>query len=143
MAHGRNRGSRRGKIAGFVYLTGQHWEALEASFQAVYNMDLTKIFTGELTLRKAALLTAQLPPGCALHREIGGTAAISDETAAIFMLANRLTPIIWTGLGGPKGKAPKPLTPPEEGWVDLVDYKADRARRKAQHWIRRQQAKGE
>jgi hypothetical protein len=89
------------------------------------------------------VLAANLPPGCALMRAMGGPASVSDETNAVFLAANRLVSILWTGLGGNKNKVPRPLEPPEAGWQDKQAEREEHAARKAARWMSRQHSTSE
>lgn len=56
-----------------------HGGALEADFQREYQLDLRQIYTGDLSLRRAARLTQWLPAGSAVGHASGGQSAWSDE----------------------------------------------------------------
>lgn len=108
---------------------------LEADFQLIYNLDLTGVFTGDLSLRRVRVLIDNLPSGSLLRKRMGGAAAWTDEVAATFAAGHRLEGIIVTSMGGKKNDVPKPVKPPEPGWFEKAE--ADRIRReeKARRWI--------
>ena len=82
---------------------------LEADFQMTYNLDLTGVFTGGLSLRRVKVLIDNLPSGSLLRKRMGGAAAWTDEVAATFAANHRLEGIIITSLGGKKGDGfPRP-----------------------------------
>jgi hypothetical protein len=101
-------------------------------------LELANIFSGHLSLRRAAVLARHLPPGCALYRETGGAISVSDETQAVFALTNRMTDILWQAFDGKQHSKPKPLRPPELGWRDLEEARREAAQAKATRWMSRQ-----
>lgn len=95
-----------------------HWDATEAAVQATYGVDLTGIYTGDLTLRRAAALVGNLPPGTALGRAMGGDAFWSDETAATLTTGWRNEVATLQAAGAKSHQLPEPPEPPEQGWQE-------------------------
>lgn len=82
-------------------------------------------------------LVANLPPGCALWRAIGGPLAWSQETHMLAAIEFRLRVLAWMKTqDGAKGrKPPKPIDPPKS----VYDARAedDRLFSRAQAYLRR------
>ena len=108
---------------------------LEADFQMTYNLDLTEVFTGGLSLRRVKVLIDNLPSGSLLRKRMGGAAAWTDEVAATFAANYRLEGILITSLGGKKGDVPKPVAPPEPGWFERAEAEAQRREDRARRWV--------
>ena len=100
-----------------------------------YNLDLTRVFTGELSLRRVGVLINNLPAGSLLRKRLGGVSAWSDEVSAVFAQGNRLEGIIITALGGKKKDVPKPASPPEPGWFEKEQASLERREEQARRWV--------
>ena len=100
-----------------------------------YNLDLTQVFTGELSLRRVGVLINNLPAGSLLRKRLGGASAWTDEVSAVFAQGNRLEGILITALGGKKKDVPKPASPPEPGWYEKAQTARTRREEKARRWI--------
>ncbi|MDU0349230.1 hypothetical protein, partial [Actinomyces sp. MRS3W] len=68
-----------------IPLLARYWGEIEADLQRVYRVDLTGLWTGELTLRRVAVLVHGLPQGSALDKAKGGDRYWTEETAATLM----------------------------------------------------------
>lgn len=108
---------------------------LEADFQMTYGLDLTEVFTGNLSLRRVRVLIDNLPSGSLLRKRMGGAAAWTDEVSAAFAAGHRLEGIIITALGGKKGDVPPPVSPPEPGWFEKAEAERERREEKARRWV--------
>ena len=108
---------------------------LEADFQMTYNLDLTEVFTGGLSLRRVKVLIDNLPSGSLLRKRMGGAAARPDEVAATFAANHRREGIIIKSQGGKKGDVPKPVAPPEPGWFERAEAEAQRREERARRWV--------
>lgn len=108
---------------------------LEADFQMTYNLDLTQVFTGELSLRRVGVLINNLPSGSLLRKRLGGAGAWTDEVSAVFAQGNRLEGILITALGGKKKDVPKPASPPEPGWYEKAQTAQERREERARRWV--------
>ena len=100
-----------------------------------YNLDLTQVFTGKLSLRRVGVLINNLPSGSLLRKRLGGASAWTDEVSAVFAQGNRLEGIIITALGGKKKDVPKPASPPEPGWFEKAEAERERQEARAQRWV--------
>lgn len=122
-------------------LLREHGEALEASFQAEYGIDLLDLYRGELTPRKAAALAVNLPPGSAVWREYGGPQAWTDAMHLTAEVEHGVRVLAWqkTEDGRKRMNAPERLTPPPL----RADVKAQEQAQlsKARRYIARQRAK--
>lgn len=102
-------------------MLGVRFEEIEADFQRYYQIYLGDLFTGELTLRRFAVLLYGLPPGCATWRTQGGPLAQSDETQAILWVRHAVQTFQSSFAKKPKDvPAPKP---PEWGYVEKAAEK--------------------
>ena len=108
---------------------------LEADFQMTYNLDLTQVFTGGLSLRRVGVLINNLPSGSLLRKRLGGASAWTDEVSAVFAQGNRLEGLIITALGGKKKDVPKPASPPEPGWFEKEQTVQERREQQARRWV--------
>lgn len=100
-----------------------------------YNLDLTQVFTGRLSLRRVGVLINNLPAGSLLRKRLGGASAWTDEVSAVFTQGNRLEGIIITALGGKKKDVPKPVSPPEVGWFEKAEASRENREERARRWI--------
>lgn len=100
-----------------------------------YNLDLTRVFTGELSLRRVGVLINNLPSGSLLRKRLGGASAWTDEVSAVFAQGNRLEAILITALGGKKKDVPKPASPPEPGWYEKAQATQAKREERAQRWV--------
>lgn len=105
-------------------LLARYWGEIEADLQRVYQTDLMGLWTGELTLRRCAVLVHGLPQGGALDKAMGGDRYWSEETAAtltgLWRVESRLSD---------RKTAPKPPKPPEPGWREKQARQHARAER--------------
>ena len=108
---------------------------LEADFQMTYGINLTEVFTGDLSLRRVRVLIDNLPSGSLLRKRMGGPAAWTDEVSAAFAAGHRLEGIIVTALGGKQGDVPRPVSPPEPGWCEQAEAERERREEKARRWV--------
>lgn len=111
-------------------------DQLEADFQHYYGLDLRDLFTGKLSFRRAAVLTAGLPPGAGIRRLYGGESAWSDETTLIAQLVDLVANLSYQLAGG-KGARPKPSRPPEEHHVEQEQARSERIAAKARRFVER------
>lgn len=121
-------------------MLSEYPEELEADFASEYGLNLTDLWRGGLSFRRAAVLATQLPAGSRLWQATGGPRAWSDEYHALMVVANRVERLEWRKTeDGAKGKNPPGMyeTPP---FVGDEQAKASRADMKAQRFIQRQQA---
>lgn len=65
-------------------------DALEADFQRVYGLDLGGLWRGEFTVRRAAALAANLPPGSAVWRELHANAEWDQGDYILAAIFDRL-----------------------------------------------------
>lgn len=81
----------------------------------MYGIDLLGIYTGELTLRKAANLAVALPAGSAVWLAEGGPMAWTTEAQIGAAVEYNTHVLYWlkTKDGAAGKKAPKPLEPPK------------------------------
>jgi hypothetical protein len=100
-----------------------------------YNLDLTQVFTGELSLRRVGVLINNLPVGSLLRKRLGGAGAWTDEVSAVFAQGNRLEGILITAFGGKKKDVPKPASPPEPGWFEKAEVSRVRREERARRWV--------
>ena len=100
-----------------------------------YNLDLTQVFTGELSLRRVGVLINNLPSGSLLRKRLGGAGAWTDEVSAVFTQGNRLEGIIITALGGKKKDVPKPASPPDPGWFEKAEAEREKREERARRWV--------
>ena len=70
------------------------------------------MYAGRIRPGVVAALVDNLPAGCALGRDLGGVAAMSDEWWAIAQLDLDVRGLAWS-LGGGKGEKPKAWEAPE------------------------------
>lgn len=92
------------------------------------------MWRGNITPRKAAVLLEQLPRGSNTWKFIGGPAAITEVTEAVWSLEHTETLIAWNK-GGRKGKKPQPRPYPKGVNEDYrkqqeFEKKAEQFRRK-------------
>lgn len=85
--------------------------------------------------RELADLIAWLPAGCALWKDLGGPAALSDETRALLDVDFRLRVLDWR-MRGSKGAQPKPTPPPP--YAHERRAAEAKQQRKADAFLRRQ-----
>jgi hypothetical protein len=111
-------------------------DQLEADFQHYYGLDLRDVFTGKISLRRAAVLTNGLPPGAGVRRLFGGDGAWSDETRMLAGLVDQVVSLAHNLAGG-KGARPKPTVPPEEHHVEREKSKVDKLAGKARRFMDR------
>jgi hypothetical protein len=71
-------------------LVRQHTDALEASLQQTYRIDLRDLWRGGLTWRRLRVLVRHLPLTCPLAVELGG----ADWSRTDFLLADLFS--VWT-----------------------------------------------
>lgn len=123
----------------FLYLLGRHPEEVEADLASEYNgLDLVDLWRGGLSLRKAAALVAQLPPGSRVWQATGGPRAWSDTVHTLMVLELRLRYLLWAQTDdGEKGKNPPKMQPYPELESD-EEAKAAKADSKAEIFLRRQ-----
>lgn len=69
------------------------------------------MYRGQIRPGVVAALIEHLPSACALGRDLGGAAAMSDEWKAIAALDLDVRTIAWV-MGGKKGDKPDPWEPP-------------------------------
>lgn len=101
-------------------------------------MDLTGLWRGEITPRRAAALALKLPMGSMTWIEVGTDAAWSAETHMIAHVIDQLEIANWQRAGG-KGKAPKPIDRPAD--AKKSQEKRAAAFEKAAKFSARQRAK--
>lgn len=115
-------------------------EEVEADLASEYRIDLGDLWRGGLTLRRAAVLTHQLPAGSRLWQATGGPKAWSDEFHALMVVEWRLQILEWRKTeDGSKGKNPPQMQEPPK-FVGDEQKKAHTADAKARQFMRRQQA---
>ena len=83
-----------------------HGEALEADLQRFYQVDLTDMYRGVLSVRRVSVLAAHLPRGSAVGERLGGAAAITAEVEAGWLVEAALYKIQHAKAGS-KGKGPE------------------------------------
>ena len=99
---------------------------------------MVDLWRGRLSLRRAAVLTAQLPGGARVWQETGGARAWSDTVATLMVLELRLREQMWAqSEDGEKGKNQPKMqpSPPFEGDEEVKASKADS---KAEIFMRQQ-----
>lgn len=69
------------------------------------------MYAGRIRPGVVAALVDHLPAACAVGRDLGGAAAMTDEWRAIAQLDLTVRTVAWA-MGGRKGDAPKPWEPP-------------------------------
>ena len=89
---------------------------VEADFQRYYNIHLGDLFTGDLTVRRFAVLFWALPPGATTWRHQGGSHAWSPETTAAMYVVHAVQQF-QVSLSQKKQKVPAP-EPPEWGHLE-------------------------
>jgi len=125
-------------IIGLPGVLNRYWDEAEADLQRVYGIDLSDLWRGRLSFRRIAVLLRGLPAGSCLGRAAGGSAAWSDETAAILYGLWRVESRIVSTIPGAKRRDfPSPPEPPEPGWQDRIREKAEREKAKARNWLAR------
>lgn len=110
-----------------------HRGALRASLMSEYGLRLDDV-TG-WPAREVADLVAWLPTGCALWRDMGGAAALSEEARMLRAVEFGLRVLDWRMRQG-KGARPKPL--PDPPLAHERRAAAEKQRRKAESFMRRQ-----
>lgn len=95
------------------------------------------LFTGELTLRRVAVLVRGLPPGSATGYLEGGYSALSNEAALIRDVGWRIECAIIGAAGGRKSQMPPRPEPPEPGWQDKAAEQQRKLEAKARAWMAR------
>lgn len=69
------------------------------------------MYAGAIRPGVVAALVDHLPAACAVGRDLGGPAAMSDEWKAIAQVDLTVRSLAWA-MGGKKGKPPEPWEPP-------------------------------
>lgn len=111
-------------------LLREYWPELEADFQSEYGLDLSDVWRGRLSLRRAWVLVSQLPPGSRFARELGGRGFWSPVEDAIYTTG-------WQVQSQLAGKElPRPQ-PPEPGWRQQQTAMLEKMERKAAALARR------
>ena len=123
-----------GKLRGLAWLLREHGEALEADFQRHYHLDLTGLWRGEITPRRAAVLAAQLPLGSQTWISVGSDAAWTVEAHMAASQIDLLQVGNWQRSGG-KGRPPKPIDRPTD--MRKAREKQDRALERAARFARK------
>lgn len=111
-----------------------HPDELEADFAHYYpNEDFLDIYRPGvgMTLRRAAVLTINLPPGSMFWRAYGGPQAWSDEVTALVGVRHKLDVLAWQNAnqGKTSGFTPQPKI--EEPPPYAADERAAHARMEA------------
>lgn len=116
-----------------------HEGALRASLQAEYGIRLLPHGGGRTephrSPRELADLVEHLPPGCALAREMGGAAALSNEALMGREIEFTIRSVAY-GLTGGKGKAPERIPLPRAAHEERAEQAEMSA--KARRWKARQ-----
>lgn len=99
-------------------------------------MDLSGLWRGEFTIRRAAALAAHLPDGSACWRVLKVDSAWTVQEHLTALLADILQAANWQR-GGGKGSQPKPLPRPDD--IRERDEKNERVQAQAEAFLRRQQ----
>lgn len=116
-------------------LLEEHGEIIEADLQRYYGVDLTGLWRGELTMRRALVLIRGLPPGAGFFRRHGGDMAWSYEEWAIREEGFRILSAIvsFAGMWTKRPvKEPKMTQPPVIGWFEKRQAANEKVRRKAE-----------
>jgi hypothetical protein len=79
---------------------------VEADLQRFYGLDLADMWRGKLTVRKVAVLVANLPPGAQTWVDYGGPLSVAPEVEATYSLEGTLNHIAWL-FGGKQGQPPE------------------------------------
>lgn len=88
--------------------------ALTADFQRVYGLDIEGLYSGEISVLRAARLTAKLPRGSQLWRALGGAMAVTDEWDLLNAIEHNIRAMPWAFSDSKeRGKAPEPMPYPE------------------------------
>ena len=82
-------------------------------FERYYKLDILDLYRGAMTVRKAAVLALNLPPGALTWQEVG---ADSAWTVSDFLLADAVDTLKAANYqrGGNKGQKPDPVPRPKE-----------------------------
>lgn len=80
----------------------------------MYGLDIEGLFTGELSVIRAARLTAELPRGSQIWVALGGGKSVTAEWELLNAIEYHGRSLLWQN-GDPKkaGKAPEPMPYPE------------------------------
>jgi hypothetical protein len=118
----------------------EHAGAIEADLQHYYGIDLTDLWRGTLTPRRAAVLMANLPQGAALWRAMDVPAAWTTAEHLAASQVDALAVANWqrSKAGTEANKAPKPLPRP-----GVDEAKTVTAMSRAAAFRARQRAKAE
>ena len=110
-----------------------HVGALRASLLSEYGVRLGEVRSWPA--REVADLVAWLPPGCALWRDVGGPASLSDESRTLQLLDYSVRVLDFHTR---QGKGPKPKPPEAPAYAH--ERRAEQAvmDRKAAAYLRRQ-----
>lgn len=111
---------------------------MEADFQSVYGLDLSGLWRGDFTFRRAAALAAHLPNGSAVWRVLNVDAAWDTNEYLLALTVDALNGANWQR-GGGGGTQPKPVPRPAELRAQAATE--DRVAAKADAFIRKQQAR--
>lgn len=90
-------------------LLAAYGQQIEADLQHYYQVDLLDLYRGKMTPRRCWVLISNLPPGCAMYREMGGNAYFSHEESTLRAGFWQIT----SSLAGKQLPAPEV---PEIGW---------------------------
>lgn len=80
----------------------------------MYGLDIEGLYTGEISVIRAARLTAELPRGSQIWVALGGVKSVTEEWEMLHKIEFHGRSALWQN-GDPKkaGKAPEPLPYPE------------------------------
>lgn len=110
-------------------------DEIEADFQRYYGIHLGDLFTGELSIRRFAVLFWALPPGCTTWRFQGGDLTWSTETVAMLNVARAVEQFQQSFADKPK-KVPMPQ-PPEWGHLEKEAGNIETTERRMKRFLSR------
>lgn len=100
-------------MIGLHALLTEHGEAVEADLQRFYNVRLSDVFAGTLSLRRLDVLVRNMPDGSATARAIHGEVVEWGATEHLLALvADLLAQANWQRQGDKGKPAPKPVDRP-------------------------------
>ena len=116
-------------MVGLTLLT-RYFSELEADFQHYYQLDLTGLFTGGLSLRRFVNLAVNIPPGASVWRAHGGPMAFTPLESMVAFEGARVASAV-------SGAHVRPVSPPDVGWREKQKAADARQQRRLANWLRR------